>query len=328
MKKRKLGKQGLEVSEIGLGCMGMSYAYHPADEAESLKVLDRALELGVNFWDTAEGYGPFKNEELLAKALKGRREKVVIATKVAWKGGVAKPENLDGSPAALQSAVEGCLQRLQTSVIDLLYLHRADPKVPIEETMGGMAALVKQGKVRYLGLSEVGPNTLRRAHAVHPLSCLQSEYSLWETSLEEKILPVLRELGIGLVPFSPVGRGFLTGALKSYDDLAPNDMRRNLPRFQGDNFKENVKLVEEVGKLAQAKKATPTQAALAWLLDQGEDIAPIPGTTKVKHLEENVGACDIPFTDGDFKAIDEILSRFRVAGERYGEQMAKMVNRD
>ena len=328
MKKRKLGKQGLEVSEIGLGCMGMSYAYHPADEAESLRVLDRALELGVNFWDTAEGYGPFKNEELIARALQGRREKVVIATKVAWKGGVAKPENLDGSPAALLKAAEGCLQRLQTSVIDLLYLHRADPKVPIEETVGGMAVLVKQGKVRYLGLSEVGPNTLRRAHAVHPISCLQSEYSLWETSLEENILPVLRELEIGLVPFSPVGRGFLSGALKSYEDLAPNDMRRNLPRFQGDNFNENLKLVEEVRQLAQAKKATPTQAALAWLLDQGEDIAPIPGTTKVKHLEENVGACDIPFTDEDFKAIDGILSRFRVAGERYGEQMAKMVNRD
>ena len=328
MKKRKLGQQGLEVSELGLGCMGMSFAYHLADETESLKVLDRALELGVTFWDTAESYGPFKNEELLAKALQGRRDKVVLATKVAWKGGKAAPENLDGSPAALQKAVEGCLQRMKTPVIDLLYLHRADPKVPIEDSVGGMAQLVKQGKVRYLGLSEVGPNTLRRAHAVHPISCLQSEYSLWETSLEEKVLPVLRELGIGLVPFSPVGRGFLTGAIKSYEDLGPNDMRRNLPRFQGENFKENIKLVEEVTKLAKTKGATAPQAALAWLMNQGEDVVPIPGTTKVKHLEENVGTLGINFTDEDFKAIDAILEKFRVSGARYGEAMAKMVNID
>ena len=328
MNRRKLGKQGLEVSEIGLGCMGMSFAYHPAEESESLKVLDRALELGITFFDTAESYGPFKNEELLAKALQGRRDKVVLATKVAWKDGKASPDNLDGSPAALQKAVEGCLQRLKTPVIDLLYLHRADPKVPIEESVGGMAQLVKQGKVRYLGLSEVGPNTLRRAHAVHPISCLQSEYSLWETSLEEKILPILRELGIGLVPFSPVGRGFLSGAIKSYEDLGPNDMRRNLPRFQGENFKENIKLVEEVTKLAKTKGATATQAALAWLMNQGEDVVPIPGTTKVKHLEENVGTLGIHFTGEDFKAIDAILEKFRVSGARYGEAMAKMVNVD
>lgn len=328
MRKRKLGRQGLEVSELGLGCMGMSFAYHPVDEGQCLKVLDRALELGVAFWDTAEAYGPFKNEELLARALKGRRDKVVLATKVAWRGGVGKPENLDGSAAAIQKAVEGCLTRLQTTVIDLLYLHRMDPKVPIEESVGAMAQLVKQGKVRYLGLSEVGPNTLRRAHAMHPLSCLQSEYSLWENAIEEKILPTLRELGIGLVPFSPVGRGFLTGALKSFEDFAPNDMRRNLPRFQGDNFKENLKLVEEIGKLAKAKGATPTQAALAWLLHQGEDVVPIPGTTHVEHLEENVAACDIHFTQEDFKGIAAILSRFRVSGARYGEAMAKMVNLD
>lgn len=328
MKKRKLGQQGLEVSQIGLGCMGMSFAYHPVEESDCLKVLDRALELGITFLDTAESYGPFKNEELLAKSLKGRRDKVVLATKVAWKDGKASPDNLDGSPAAIQKAVEGCLARLQTSVIDLLYLHRADPEVPVEESVGGMARLVKEGKVRYLGLSEVGPNSIRKAHAVHPLTCLQSEYSLWETSLEEKILPVLRELGIGLVPFSPVGRGFLSGAIKSYEDLGPNDMRRNLPRFQGENFKENIKLVEEVTKLARTKGATATQAALAWLMAQGEDIVPIPGTTKVKHLEENVAACDIPFTDRDFQAIDSILEKFRVSGERYGEAMAKMVNKD
>ena len=328
MKKRKLGKQGLEVPEIGLGCMGMSFAYHPVEEVECLKVLDRAFEWGVTFWDTAESYGPFKNEELLAKALQGRRDKVVLATKVAWKEGKAGPDNLDGSPSAIQKAVEGCLARLKTPVIDLLYLHRADPKVPIEETVGAMARLVNQGKVRYIGLSEVGPNTIRRAHAVHPLSCLQSEYSLWETSLEEKVLPVLRELGIGLVPFSPVGRGFLSGAIKHYEDLGPNDMRRNLPRFQGENFKENIKLVEEVTKLAKTKGATASQAALAWLLQRGEDIVPIPGTTKVEHLEENVGALDIRFTVEDFKGIDAILEKFQVSGERYGAAMAKMVNRD
>jgi aryl-alcohol dehydrogenase-like predicted oxidoreductase len=308
--------------------MGMSFAYHPVDEADSLKVLDRALELGIAFFDTAESYGPFKNEELLAKALKGRRDKVVLATKVAWKDGKASPDTLDGSPAALQKAVEGCLSRLQTPIIDLLYLHRADPKVPIEESVGGMAQLVKQGKVRYLGLSEVGPNSIRKAHAVHPITCLQSEYSLWETAIEDQILPVLRELGVGLVPFSPVGRGFLTGAIKSYEDLGPNDMRRNLPRFQGENFKENIKLVEEVKKLAAKKNATATQAALAWLLNQGEDIVPIPGTTKVKHLEENVGALSIPFSEDDFKTIDGILEKFRVSGERYGAAMAKMVNKD
>ncbi|HVZ80190.1 MAG TPA: aldo/keto reductase [bacterium] len=328
MKKRKLGSQGLQVSELGLGCMGMSYAYHPVEEADSLKVLDRALELGINFFDTAEAYGPFKNEELLAKAFKGRRDRLVLATKVAWKEGKAGPENLDGSPAALQKAVEGCLSRLQTPVIDLLYLHRADPKVPIEESVGAMAQLVKQGKVRYLGLSEVGPNTIRKAHAVHPITCLQSEYSLWETAIEDGILPVLRELGMGLVPFSPVGRGFLTGAIKSYEDLGPNDMRRNLPRFQGENFKENIKLVEEVTKLAKTRGATATQAALAWLMNQGEDIVPIPGTTQVKHLEENVAACDIPFTSEDFRAIDGILEKFRVSGNRYNESMAKMVNKD
>lgn len=328
MKKRNLGKQGLEVSQIGLGCMGMSYAYHPVEEAESLKVLARAVELGITFFDTAEAYGPFKNEELLAKALKTHRDKVVLATKVAWKNGVSGPDTLDGSPASIQKAVEGCLSRLQTPVIDLLYLHRADPKVPIEESVGAMGQLVKQGKVRYIGLSEVGPNTLRKAHAVHPLTCLQSEYSLWETSLEEKILPVLRELGIGLVPFSPIGRGFLSGAIKSYEDLGPNDMRRNLPRFQGENFKENIKLVEEVTKLAKTKGVTASQAALAWLMDQGEGIVPIPGTTKVKHLEENVRACDIPFTAEDFKAIDDILEKFRISGNRYNESMAKMVNKD
>ncbi len=326
MKKRKLGKQGLEVSALGLGCMGMSFAYGKADEAESLRTLDRSLELGMNFWDTAEAYGPFKNEELLAKALKGRREKVVVATKIAWKGGVSSPDTLDGSPANVRFAVEGCLKRLGTGTIDLLYLHRRDPKVPIEETVGAMAALVKEGKVKYLGLSEVGPKTLRKAHQVHPLSALQSEYSLWETNVEAEILPTVRELGIGFVPFSPVGRGFLTGQLKRFEDLDEKDNRRNIPRFQGDNFKENLKLVEEVRRLAAAKKATTSQVALAWLLHQGEDIVPIPGTTKVKHLEENAQAVDIPLSGEDLAEINHILSKFRVSGARYGEMMAKMVS--
>jgi aryl-alcohol dehydrogenase-like predicted oxidoreductase len=326
MEKRKLGGQGLEVSALGLGCMGMSYAYGKADEAECLKTLDRSLELGINFWDTAESYGPHLNEELLAKALQGRREKLVVATKVAWRGGVAKPENLDGSPANVRRAVEGCLGRLKTSYIDLLYLHRRDPKVPIEETVGAMTALVKEGKVKYLGLSEVGPKTLRKAHQVHPLSALQSEYSLWETSVEAEILPAVRELGIGFVPFSPVGRGFLTGELKGFEDLPEKDMRRNLPRFQGENFRENLKLVEEVRKVAGRKKATASQIALAWLLHQGRDIVPIPGTTRVKHLEENAKAAELSLSGDDLAEINRILSRIRVAGARYGEAMAQMVS--
>ncbi len=326
MEKRKLGSQGLEVSALGLGCMGMSFAYGKADEAESLKTLHRSLELGINFWDTAEAYGPFLNEELLAKALRGKRDKVVVATKIAWKDGVSGPENLDGSPANVRKAVEGCLKRLGTDCIDLLYLHRKDPKVPIEGTVGAMAQWVKEGKVRYIGLSEVGPQTLRKAHAVHPLTALQSEYSLWETGVEEKILSTLRELGIGFVPFSPVGRGFLTGEIKRFEDLAENDNRRNLPRFQGENFKENMKLVEEVKKLAAAKKATASQVALAWLLHQGKDIVPIPGTTKVKHLEENAQAAEIRLSVQDLSQIKEILAKIRVAGNRYNEAMQRMVN--
>jgi len=326
MQKRKLGKSGLEVSAIGLGCMGMSFAYGKADEAGCLKTLDRSLELGINFWDTAEAYGPFANEELLGKALKGRREKVVVATKFAWKDGLSKPENLDGSLANCRRAVEGSLKRLGTSYIDLLYLHRKDPKVPIEETVGAMAGLVKEGKVRHLGLSEVGPITLRKAHQVHPLTALQSEYSLWETGVEAEILPTLRELGVGFVPFSPVGRGFLTGEIKRFEDLPEGDMRRNLPRFQGENFIENLKLVEEVKKIAAAKGATASQIALAWLLHQGEDIVPIPGTTKVKHLEENVQAVELALSGKDLEEIDRILERIRVSGPRYNEAMAQMVN--
>lgn len=326
MEKRKLGKQGLEVPALGLGCMGMSFTYGKADDAESLRTLHRSLELGINLWDTAESYGPFLNEELLAKVLKGRRSQVVVATKIAWKNGVASPDNLDGSPKNVQKAVEGCLKRLGTDYIDLLYLHRLDPKVPIEDTVGAMANWVRQGKVKYLGLSEVGPQTIRRAHSIHPLAALQSEYSLWETTVEEKILPTLRELGIGFVPFSPVGRGFLTGALKRFEDLAENDNRRTMPRFQGENFKENLRLVDEVKKLAAVKKATPSQIALAWLLHQGQDIVPIPGTTKVGHLEENAKAADIRLKQDDLSQIRKILAGIKVAGARYGEAMQKMVS--
>jgi aryl-alcohol dehydrogenase-like predicted oxidoreductase len=328
MKKRKLGKQGLEVSELGLGCMGMSFAYGKAEEAESLRVLSRSLELGIDFWDTAESYGPLLNEELLGKALKGNRAKVVLATKFAWKDGKVGVDTLDGSPANARRAVEGSLKRLQTDHIDLLYLHRKDPKTPIEETVGGMAQLVKDGKVKYLGLSEVGPQTLRKAHSVHPISALQSEYSLWETSLEERILPVLRELGIGLVPFSPVGRGFLTGQIKRFEDIPEGDMRRNLPRFQPGNFEQNMRLVEEVTRLAQSKKATPSQIALAWLLRQGDDVAPIPGTTRVHHLEENAQAATLSLSPEDLAGIERILSNFKVQGARYGEMMQKLVNLD
>ncbi|HTC19540.1 MAG TPA: aldo/keto reductase [bacterium] len=328
MEKRKLGRQGLEVPCLGLGCMGMSFAYGKADRSESLRTLDRSLELGIHFWDTAESYGPHLNEELLAEALKGRREKVILATKFGWKNGIVSPANLDGSGDNVRLAVEGSLKRLGTDYIDLLYLHRLDPKTPIEETVGAMSELVRQGKVKYLGLSEVGPQTLRRAHRVHPLTALQSEYSLWETRVEETILPTLRELGIGFVPFSPVGRGFLTGEIKQFTDLAENDNRRNIPRFQGENFDKNLKLVEEIKKLGAAKNATASQIALAWLLSRGKDIVPIPGTTKVKHLEENAQAAGITLDHGDLSKISRILSEIKVSGERYGEMMQKMVSLD
>jgi aryl-alcohol dehydrogenase-like predicted oxidoreductase len=328
MQKRKLGRQGLEVPVLGLGCMGMTFAYGggKADPDECLRVLDRSLELGMNFWDTAQSYGPFTNEALLGRALKGRREKVIVATKFAWKNGAAGPENLDGSPENARESLEGCLKRLGTDYVDLYYLHRRDPQVPIEETVAAMGQLVKEGKVKYIGLSEVGPQTLRKAHAVHPLTALQSEYSLWEKSLEEKILPVLRELGIGLVAFSPVGRGFLTGQIKRFEDIPEKDMRRNLPRFQGDNFAANLKLVDAVKTLGASKNATASQIALAWLLHQGNDITAIPGTTHVHHLEENAKAAEISLSEKDLAGIQRILAEIPVSGNRYSETMAKMVS--
>jgi len=329
METRKLGSQGLSVPVLGLGCMGMDFQYGQADDAESRRVLDRSLDLGMNFWDTAEMYGPFANETRLGEALKGKRNQVILATKFAWKIlPDGKRVGLDGSPENVKRAVEGSLRRLGTDHLDLLYQHRLDPNTPIEETVGAMADLVKEGKVKYLGLSEVGPQTIRRAHAVHPLSALQSEYSLWETGVEEKVLPTLRELGIGFVAFSPAGRGFLSGAIRKFEDLAPEDGRRTIPRFQGENFAANMRLVDQIRIIAEGKGATPTQVALAWLLTRGNDVVAIPGTTKVKHLEENALAAQLKLDQFDQAAISGILSGFRVSGERHSPAMLKTVSKD
>jgi aryl-alcohol dehydrogenase-like predicted oxidoreductase len=329
MNKRKLGRQGLQTSAIGLGCMGMSFAYGKPDAAECARTLHRALELGIDFLDTAEIYGPWTNEELLGRELAGKRDKVVIATKFAFRiGPNGERLGLDSSPENVRRAVEGSLKRLKTDRIDLLYQHRLDPKTPIEETVGAMADLVKQGKIRFLGLSEVGAATIRKAHATHPISAIQSEYSLWETTVEERVLPVLRELGIGFVPYSPVGRGFLTGRIKSPDDFGPDDFRRISPRFTPENFAKNLKLVEDVKKIAAANKATPAQIALAWLLQRGEDMVPIPGTTRVEHLEENVGAVALNLPAKTWAEIDALLKSFQVSGTRYPAEMMKMVEAD
>jgi aryl-alcohol dehydrogenase-like predicted oxidoreductase len=321
MQKRKLGRQGLEVSALGLGCMGMSWAYGSADDQESIRVLHHALDIGVNFWDTAEVYGPFKNEELLGRAIKGkRRQDVIIATKFAMKFGPnGEVLGLDSSPTHIKASIEGSLQRLGTDYIDLYYQHRLDPKTPIEDTVGAMRDLVKAGKVRYIGLSEVGPGTIRRAHAVHPLSAVQSEYSLWTRGVEQKVLPTLREFGIGLVAYSPVARGFLSGKIKSIDDLEPSDWRRTNPRFQPGNFEHNLSLVRIVEKIAAANRATSAQIALAWVLRRGEDIVPIPGTRHVHHLDENANAIEIVLPESGWSELDSFLASFDVAGPRYVE---------
>ena len=329
LQRRKLGSQGLEVSAIGLGCMGMSQSYGPADEAESIATLHRAIELGCNFLDTAEVYGPFTNEALLGKALKGRRHEVTIATKFAWKfkDGKQVPGVRASGPADIRAAVEGSLQRLGTDHIDLLYQHRIDPKVPIEEIASTVGELVKEGKVRFFGLSEAGVANIRRAHAVHPVTALQSEYSLWERNLEGDIFPVLRELGIGLVPFSPLGRGFLTGEVKRAEDLPKDDFRHDDPRYQGANFDANVAAAGRVREIAESLGATPGQVALAWVLAQGDAIVPIPGTKRRKWLEENVAAASLRLTPEVVAALGAALAPDRVAGDRYSAERMAMVDR-
>ena len=332
---RTLGTQGLTVSALGLGLMGMSQSYgtpEERDERESIATIHRAIELGVTFFDTAEAYGPYTNEELLARALKdlgsGARDRVVIATKFGFgfdaNGAIA---GMDSRAEHVREAVEGSLRRLATDRIDLLYQHRVDPAAPIEETVGAMADLVREGKVRFLGLSEAGERTIRRAHAVHPISALQSEYSLWERNLEPRIIPLLRELGIGLVPFAPLGRGFLTGTVKRAEEYPEGDFRRNDPRYQGENFDANVRAGSAVRELATRKGVTPGQIALAWLLQKGNDIVPIPGTKRRKYLEENVAAADVRLTRDEMAALDRALAPEKVSGPRYGEKMMAQVDR-
>ncbi|HET9598944.1 MAG TPA: aldo/keto reductase [Anaeromyxobacteraceae bacterium] len=325
--RRRLGREGPEVSALGLGCMGMSQSYGDADEAESLATLDRALELGVTFLDTAEVYGPFRNEELLGRALAGRRDRVVLATKFGWRIEGGKPVGLDSRPAHVREAVEGSLRRLRTDRIDLLYQHRVDPAVPVEDVVGAMAELVREGKVRWLGLSEAGARTLRRAHAVHPITALQSEYSLWERNLEPEILPLLRQLGIGLVPFAPLGRGFLTGSMRRAEEYPESDWRRRDPRFQGANFDANVRAAEGVRALAARRGVTPGQLALAWLLHRGEDIVPIPGTKRRRFLEENVAAGDVRLAPEEVAALDAALPPGAVAGPRYDPERMSTIDR-
>ncbi|MFJ5333700.1 aldo/keto reductase [Pectobacterium sp. CHL-2024] len=329
MQQRKLGANGPQVSAIGLGCMGMSDFYSTAqDEKESIATLHRTLELGVTLLDTADMYGPHTNELLLGKAIKGKREQVFLATKFGIIRDPANPNarGVCGKPDYIRRAVEGSLTRLGTDVIDLYYQHRIDPTVPIEETVGTLAELVQEGKIRYIGLSEASATTLERAHRVHPITALQSEYSLWTRDMEAEILPTCERLGIGFVPYSPLGRGFLTGAIRSPDDLAADDFRRTNPRFSGENFGKNLQLVEKINQLAQEKQVTPSQLALAWVLAQGEHIVPIPGTKRRRYLEENVSALDVTLTKEELAAIDAIFPPDAAAGERYGKESMAALN--
>ena len=327
MQKRKLGKSGPEVSALGLGCMGMSYAYGTAPERkEMVKLLHQAVERGVTFFDTAEAYGPFANEELLGEALEPHRHKVVIATKFGFKNGVAN-SGLDSRPEHIRRVAEASLKRLRTDYIDLFYQHRVDPSVPIEDVAGALKELIQQGKVRHFGLSEAGIESIRRAHAVQPVTALQSEYSLWWREPEQTVLPVLEELGIGFVPFSPLGRGFLTGAINDKTQFDSKDFRSNLPRFTSEARKANQTMVDLLKKIALQKRVTPAQIALAWLLAQKPWIVPIPGTTKLARLEENLGAAEIQLTVADLKEINEAAARITVQGARYPEQLQRTVGR-
>ncbi|HKH09950.1 MAG TPA: aldo/keto reductase [Rubrobacter sp.] len=329
MDRRRLGKEGFEVSEIGLGCMGMSEFYGTGDEDESIATIHRAIELGVTFLDTADMYGPFTNEKLVGKAIAGRRDEVQLATKFGnVRGEDGSFQGVRGDAAYVRECCDASLERLGVDHIDLYYQHRVDPETPIEETAGAMKELVEAGKVRFLGLSEAGIETIRKAHAVHPISALQSEYSLFTRDVEDEVLPTLRELGIGFVPYSPLGRGFLTGRFKSIEDMPEDDTRSaRFPRFAEENFMKNVELADRVREVAEAKGVTPGQLALAWLLAQDEDIVPIPGTKRRKYLEENAGAADVELTEEDLRRIEEAMPRGSAAGERYSEEMMRAVGR-
>jgi aryl-alcohol dehydrogenase-like predicted oxidoreductase len=320
MEKRTLGSDGLTVSAEGLGCMGMSEFYGSADEAEAIATIERALELGVTFLDTADMYGPFTNEVLVGRAIAGRRDEVTVATKFGnVRGSGGERLGVRGDPAYVRECCEASLQRLGIETIDLYYQHRVDPDVPIEETVGAMSELIDQGKVVHLGLSEAAPETIRRAHETHPIAALQTEYSLWSRDPEDEILPTVRELGIGFVAYSPLGRGFLTGRFRSLDDLPEDDFRRHNPRFQGENFDRNLNLVDRVEEIAAEKGVTPGQLALAWVLAQGQDIVPIPGTKRRRYLEQNVAAVDVELSQDDLRRIDEAAPQGAAAGDRYAD---------